>query len=546
MPLIAAVQLQDGHKIAADFCVVGSGPAGLTVAHALAAAGLSVCLIESGGDAPDEEIHALNEFESVGHPIREGFVNRLRMLGGTSNLWAGRCMALERIDFETRAHVGASGWAVTYEEIKPYLAQAAEVMKLPRGGAMSNGPTAPSGEDAAAGAPLAGFAGKIALWAKSPPNFWRIYGVPLRTNAACRILTGLTLTGLVLNEAGTRVERAIAQLSRLSDPRVKPPSEHTGMTIHASRYVLAMGGIETTRTMLLAARDNSHAAWPREPLGRCYMDHPRAVQGSIRLNKGVDFADYLRHPVADGMVQTCLGISLHDQRREGLLNPFFHIEPAVSDVTAEGYDFAIHVLKRILRRGHVGRRMDLSNRTKVRDLIYQLTPGEVLPHSLYRIYFDLRNLVRSHKSDLVIVNHCEQVPNPDSRIMLGDRADRFDNPLPRLDWRIHPREIESIKYFHRMLKDRLEAHRLGRLVTDPEDFDTSMFFDSSHHMGGTRMSTAPRDGVVDADLKVHGLSNLFLCSSSVFPTGGSASPTWTLVALALRLADHLKARRGSC
>jgi choline dehydrogenase-like flavoprotein len=133
------------------------------------------------------------------------------------------------------------------------------------------------------------------------------------------------------------------------------------------------------------------------------------------------------------------------------------------------------------------------------------------------------------------------MPDPDSRIDLCETTDRFGNPLPRLTWRIGQTEMESVRYFHKQLALRLEADGLGRLTTDPEDIDASMFSDSSHHMGSTRMAAAADKGVVDGDLRVHGLQDLFLCSSSVFPTAGSVNPTWTLVALALRLADHLKA-----
>jgi choline dehydrogenase-like flavoprotein len=496
-------------------------------------------VVESGNDAPNEDIHALNAVENVGHPIRKNFVNRLRMLGGTSNVWAGRCMALEPADFEARPHVPRSGWPISYGEIEPYLVRAAHVMGLPLAEA---GPLNSSQTDHYKTLViLADFDHRIALWARVPPNFWRIHGGDLSANEKCMVLTGMTVTRLDVAAGGRRVARVIAKPSCLANPRGQHPSERKGLSIRADRYVLAMGGIETTRMMLLATRDNPHAAWPREPLGRFYMDHPRAVRGGIRLNAGVDFSQYLSRPMAGGMVQVSLGILPHQQQQHGLLNPYFYLEQGSWITVAKSYEVAGKVLQRKMDRGHLGRRFDFSNLASVQDLIHQLAPREILPHDLYKIYYRLRSRLKPHRRELAIVNNAEQIPDPDSRIDLGESTDRFGNPVPRVAWRVNEAEIESVRFFHMQLALRLEADGLGRLITDPKEIDASMFTDSSHHMGSTRMAAAASDGVVDGNLQVHGVSDLFLCSSSVFPTGGSVNPTWTLVALALRLADYLKA-----
>jgi len=547
MSVIPPHGLRDGEEITVDVCVVGSGPAGSTVAHELANSGYSVCVVESGNDTPDENIHALNALENVGHPIRKNFINRLRMLGGTSNLWAGRCMALAPADFEARPHVPGSGWPISYTEIAPYLTRAARVMGLPL--AEANPLISGSGPAERVGhvqglVMLADFDHKTALWAKSPPNFWRICGGDLSANERCKVLTGMTVTHLDMAAGGRRITRVIAKPSCLASPLAQHPSERKGVSIRADRYVLAMGGIETTRMMLLATRDNPHAAWPRGALGRFYMDHPRAVRGGIRLNNGVNFSRYLGRPVTGGTVQVSLGILPHRQQQQGLLNPCFYLEQGSWNAVVKSYDMASHGMRRMMGRGLGCRRFDFSNLSSALDLITQLTPREVLPHDLYKIYYRLRSRLKPHRRELTIVNNSEQIPDPNSRVDLGESTDRFGNPVPRLAWRIHEAEIESVRYFHKQLALRLEADGLGRLINDPEEIDASMFTDSSHHMGSTRMAAVAADGVVDGDLRVHGLNDLFLCSSSVFPTGGSVNPTWTLVALALRLADHLKASTG--
>ena len=229
-----ARHLAPGQRIAADVCVVGSGPAGLTVAAALVRAGHSVCVVESGYAAPHQGAQELSALESVGHPVREPFVHRLRMLGGTANLWAGRCMPLEPIDFETRDWVPASGWPVSFADYLGFLRQAGRLMGLPQPFiepiANRAGQQAPGGPPALFG--RTDFSSKLVLWAKRPPNFWSLFGTTLKRSSACRIVIGLTVTGLRLNDAGTRVTAL----------RAVPSTGGPAHELCAGRFILAMGG----------------------------------------------------------------------------------------------------------------------------------------------------------------------------------------------------------------------------------------------------------------------------------------------------------------
>jgi choline dehydrogenase-like flavoprotein len=537
MTVITARQLAPGQQIEADICIVGSGPAGLTVAAALVRAGYSVCVIESGYAAPHQDTQELSALESVGHPVREPFVHRLRMLGGNANLWAGRCMPLEQIDFETRDWVPASGWPVSFAEYLGFLRQAARLMRLPE--PFVEHVAAKAGEPAPdvpfAHFARADFSPKLALWAKRPPDFWNLFGNTLKTCPACRIIIGLTVTGLRLNESGTRVT-ALRAVQSTGGP---------AHALRARRFILAMGGIENTRLLLLGLLDNPQACYPREPLGRYFMDHPRALYGQIRLSAGVDLTGYLGCPVSGGMMQPGLGLAFDKQRALRCMNGYLHFEVARPPVVEQGYDTTLQVMKCLLRRGYAGRRLAPSLRPRIHDLIYHLTPRELLPYALYRFYFRARALVGVQRRNLVVYNHCEQVPDPDSRITLGTGKDRFGNPLARLNWRLHPPEIETLVRLQETLRTVLETRGLGRLLSDPNDLEPALFADASHHLGGTRMSARPATGVVDADLKVHGVVNLFICGGSVFPTSGSGNPTWSIVAFALRLAEHLGAPGGS-
>jgi hypothetical protein len=164
-----------------------------------------------------------------------------------------------------------------------------------------------------------------------------------------------------------------------------------------------------------------------------------------------------------------------------------------------------------------------------------------MPHPFYRIARQLKERFSSGAVDLVVVNYSEQAPNPQSRVYLGTAADRFGMPRLVLNWVIGRHETDTLMRLHEVLDDHLRRHGLGRV--DHPDGEDVRYTDASHHLGTTRMSADPRDGVVDADCRVHGVSNLFIASGGVFPTAGHANPTLTIVALAARLGAHLKAAR---
>ena len=139
----------------------------------------------------------------------------------------------------------------------------------------------------------------------------------------------------------------------------------------------------------------------------------------------------------------------------------------------------------------------------------------------------------------------EQAPDPDSRVTLGDATDALGLPEIRLDWRLSEADKRSLQAVHRTIAEefgrRVSAGcRIDEWLTADLTTWSSEMIGGNHHMGTTRMSDDPRTGVVDRDCRVHGMANLFVAGSSVFPTGGSANPTLTIVALALRLADHLQ------
>jgi choline dehydrogenase-like flavoprotein len=274
------------------------------------------------------------------------------------------------------------------------------------------------------------------------------------------------------------------------------------------------------------------------------MDHPRAVFGRVRLSSPQKLPLLLGIPLADGKAQVGMQFSEAVQRRERLLNHYLSLERHWSEQAAKAYQSFVHSMKILLRKGYAGKRFSLSGAklAQVPELIYLLAPRELMPHGLYRAARRLKQRLSTGVTELIVVNYCEQMPNPQSRVYLSDKRDRFNMPRLVLDWQLRPEETHSLLRLQALLDTALRQQHLGCLETPAALFSEQLYTDASHHIGTTRMSTDPRQGVVNAECQVHGVANLFIAGSAVFPTAGHANPTLTIVALAIRLAEHLKGR----
>jgi choline dehydrogenase-like flavoprotein len=505
----------------------------LTVAAELDGGHQTVCVVESGGFGPDEETQRLYELDVAGHPVRENFMSRARYFGGTSNLWAGRCMALAPIDFRRREWVPYSGWPIDYEEVSRFYPGAARILGLPSPDALH------SVVRQSRAHPIERFLidnedlqPNLSMWARRPLRFAAAFRRRLKASRNVSVCLNASVTELGLNASGTLAETCTAATLGGDTIRLK-----------AKRFVIACGGLETAR-LLLASRSvtpmgigNVH-----DLVGRFYMDHPRAVYGRVRFSAPRKLRGLLGVSLADGMAQ--VGIQLRDevQEREQLLNSYLTLERQWSDRTARAYQSVVHSAKIALRRGYAGRRLTLSRPklARVPELIYLLAPRELMPHPLYHVARRLKDRLSAGVTDLVVVNYCEQVPNPHSRVYLGRERDRLGMPRLVLDWKVGKPETDTLIGLHRLLDTHLQRSGLGSLDSSSSQFADVQYTDASHHLGTTRMSADPRAGVVDEHCRVHGVANLFIAGSGVFPTAGHANPTLTIVALALRLAAHLK------
>jgi choline dehydrogenase-like flavoprotein len=274
------------------------------------------------------------------------------------------------------------------------------------------------------------------------------------------------------------------------------------------------------------------------------MDHPRAVFGRVCVPAGAELPLLRGRTLRDGRYQVGIGLSPETQRRQGLLNHFVTFEHESSGFVEARYQSFIQTMKVVLRRGYSGSRWDFTRThlAEIPNLIYLLSPRELMPHPLYRLYVALRDVIprRPRPRAYVAVYFCEQPPDPASRVSLSRDTDRLGVPKLALHWHLGRALEDGVLRLQELLAAELERARAGTLERSREP---AVYTDASHHMGTTRMSANPGDGVVDTDCRLHGIANLYLAGSSVFPSGGHANPTLTIVALALRLADHLSASR---
>ena len=509
-----------GTAFECGICIVGSGPAGLTIASELRNTRHDVIVLESGGiSGEDNFAKSLNEIVSVGAPrqMNQSQV-RNRVLGGSSHSWFGRCAVLDPIDYERRDWVPYSGWPLTAEEMAPYVERSAAYLGVsPRlyGGVRPEGTSLLEPEEAGV---------RPVSWqfsCASPLNDYVRFGPRFAKLQAANIhvLTHATMTHIDTTADGSRVVGV----------EVAAP-DGTRHSVRGALTVLCGGGIENARMLLASNRRDPRGVGNRHGVvGRFLMDHPRTTVGTFAADGAAavqkDFGLFWSKGVR---VQCGLSLSREVQEQQHLLN-------CAAWTTQHVAENDVWRLMRVAR-GRTGR-------TRLATLRKVVQNADQVATGLWGKFVLGRELARRLKQlDLDVM--VEQIPDPESRIRLSDQRDALDVPLSEIDWRISDAERMSVICLAHALNAALERAGLPKanLVDWVRDRrpENAVFSDPAHPMGATRMASRPEDGVVDRDGKVFGVDNLYVAGSSVFPTGGHANPTVTVVALALRLADLLR------
>lgn len=491
---IDARTLPSGHVVETDLAIVGGGPAGISLALLLADAPINVVLIESGNMEFDEKTQALYQGKIVDADYLPLDAVRLRYLGGSSNHWGGWSRPLDEADFLKRDWLPYSGWPITRKDLLPYFAKAQSLAEA--GSYVYDGVKKflPEPEIAlgAGGVDTRWFQFSKMRGDVLPTHFGERYAAELKRIRRLKTLLNANVTKLHLAADGNRLERL--DVATLNGKR---------FTVKAKYTVLAMGGIENPRLML-ASNDvhKSGVGNQNDMVGRFFADHPvpRDV-GTLVL-----FDGRLPHYYID-------------------TQPIRNIVMRASFTPREDYRLKHPVMG---SQTTVEYKEELDGVGKAAVAATAAALG----------------VNADHAQAFSLGCGLEPVPDPDRRLVLDSPHDALG--MPRLKLHMHIPDVD-FDYYRKTLAElgrQLLVSRVGMLRLNLKE--RKQWLDGlswgNHHMGTTRMHDDPKQGVVDADLKVHGLPNLYVAGSSVFPTYGASNPTVNLIALTVRLAEHLRGK----
>lgn len=528
--IIDANTVPDNQVLESDICIIGAGAAGLCIANALQNTSLQVTMLESGGFEYDQKTQSLYQGKNVGLPYFPLDSSRLRFFGGTTNHWGGYCQPLNEFDFKKHDHISHSGWPIDITDLESYYLQTMKELHL--------GPfewKSEYWEEHSAKKTLK-FSNPrmenrvLQIVTSDYRNFAHNYRKDLETSKNINTYLNANVTDIACNESGNSVRQVAVNTL-----------EGKQFSVKAKNFVLAAGGIENPRIMLFSNKQHKNGLGNQYDLiGRFFAEHPRFTVGKIYpASAKVNMEFYFPHKVNGVTIKGDVSLSPTALDQAGLTDVQFKLSPVHDDahvaaLKSKGGNSLINILQSA-KKGKM--------------------PAEFNKH-LSRVIFDIENIPgffysKMNKNNLPVkylnmVIRLDSTPNPDSRVKLSvSERDALGLPQLELDWRLNGSDKDIAFRAAKIVGESIGQEGFGRLQMTINSSDNNWPEDLAggfHHMGTTRMSNDPKSGVVDENCKVHDLANLFIAGSSVFPTYGSGAPTLTIIALALRLADHLKNR----
>jgi choline dehydrogenase-like flavoprotein len=536
--------------LTADVCIVGSGPAGLALAHDLAGRGHRVIVLESGAAKPSPSTHDLSEAEiaDAGRHAEASLI-LCRALGGNAWLWGGRCVPFDSIDFARGTADPERRWPISYGDMAAHYDAAARFLDCGIDFTLPDG--AVSKAAARAGMNVDG----VERWCAEPV-------IPLRSAfgswpPGLTIVTGVTVTDLEI-EAG--------RVGALDVASETGTLRFTG----AKLLILAAGGLETAR-LLLTVQSRHPAAFggAEGPLGRYYMGHISGHPAKIHFTNPADAKHFRYRDDASAVARARIMLSEPALADENLPNvAFWPANPEMADPSHGNGLLSLIFL--VLSTPGLGRhfisegirQMQMSSEPRylrhaanlvtdlprtlaqVSDLVWQMTAKK-----RRKPFFFL------HAKDGVYAlhYHAEHLPNSESRVRLSNARDRLGCRRVAVDIRFTQQDAAGVARAHLRLDEALRTSGIGKVVMDRtpdglEQLEASILAGASDgysQIGLTRMGSSPSDGVVDLNCNVFGVDNLYIAGSGVFRSSGQANPTLPAVALALRLAGHVAQRLGA-
>lgn len=545
--LMDARRALPGSSFDAEVCVIGSGPAGATVAAELADRGLRVIVLEGGGTRTDHT--STDTYRGVVdgglHDPLEAV--RQKRLGGTSAVWGGRCAPLDDVDFAERDWVPDTCWPIRHGELRRYYGRAQRHLE------------AGDLDYSASGAGFPGVPSGVAdsdvlrwdeLWRWSPPTMFAPRMRALASTGRIRLFVHATVARLERHPVSGAATEAVVVPRRGQEVRVR-----------AREFVLAAGGLESTRILLASdgyggsglghGIGNEH-----DMVGRHYMTHPVGEVGRLRLTDAGRAIGLGYRATPDGVyARRMLSLSERAQAEQGLTNlkaAIWFADPK----DPEHHDGLLSTFALTYwGMGHA------RSGFKAAGTHAQYAHTSGIPRHVRNVAGDLPRVARfasgwarprltgtRRMPSFMPLDggHCrlrfdaEQSPSAQNRVTLDRERDELGQRRLRVQYRVSDGDRKSIATSLTLIGKELERTGLAMVdLSDVERVEDLPMTDGTHQMGLLRMADSPRDGVVDAGCRVHGTPNVHVSGSAVFPSSGAVGPTLALVALACRTADGI-------
>jgi choline dehydrogenase-like flavoprotein len=506
---IDARQLENHSVIEGDICIIGAGAAGISMALDLENTAHKVILLEGGGMEYDDRVQELYNGKLTGHPYYPMKASRLHYFGGSTGHWGGMSSTFDEIDFKKRDWVENSGWPITLSDISPFYPKAHDILDL--------GPFEWGTEywlkknEAYKLLPLDEKVIWSKMWHFSPPTrFGNKYRDAVVNAKNIHLYTYANVVDITATEG-------VASVTQVTVKNYAG-KEHT---VKAKKFILACCSIQNAR-VLLACNKQAPAGLGNDNdlVGRYFMEHVEIQSGELWLNN----TDPLLFYKMDGATKIRAELAISPQKQEELkvLNGSISLMPLAMSKNA------IPSIK-IWSQDDPRKALDTFHKYSALDRRSYIQ--KLFSKGFYQSYG--------------LFTRAEQLPNPDSRVVLSEEKDELGVPRANLHWALSPIDKKTVYTITRLLGQQIGAARLGRvkmhdylLNDDPQlpDYTSGGW----HHLGTTRMHEDPKKGVVDANCKVHGIDNLYVAGASCYTTGGAVNPTLTCVAISLRLSGHLK------
>jgi hypothetical protein len=485
-----------------DVCIVGAGPAGITLATLLAEKGYKVIVAESGGKYAEVASNQLNTAKYTSNfTFRENFANRHRQIGGTANLWAGRVVPFKfsnELDEE---------WGAFPSKLEPFKSKVNAIVGLSN--AFVTDYQANEHE-------------VVAFWGKKTERF------NLRSahtkSSKYDIIFHLTFTGKVSVKVGD------FEKFTFHDANKKP------VEIEAKRFILATGGIENSRLLLLMEET-------LKPLmginffnvGKYIMDHPKVTHGDVLFKELPEALEKFKlRIVKEGKVKYGIKISHHQTG----VRAYANLVETQPDFVSKSYAKLANIYKKLTNKVYHDAGAKNQKTQLIDDLIYLLEPEELIPHDLLYQLSKVKFSSGGGSQKFKVISYLEQLPEKDNEIVLNrDLLDKNGLPTPELKLKLSEKELAAVIHLYQHLHEYISS--MGGKLDYQESYlsDAEHYTDSAHHMGGTRYAKDLRKAVVDDTLKVIGCENLYVVGSSVFPTSSVENPTHLIVNLACYLSS---------